>query len=251
MFNNSLIELYNKFYLLDNNSKIIYILLFIILIFIIFNFIPLSQKLFNSIIIAFIIFIMLLSNKYKSIDSDIKSINKINTSLDLKNLKYISQDLDICSIYVDIIKYRTIDKYSFMNSLIDTDKFLEIYNDIKNENSEYAQLLDIAMEKKDNALNHLISISNSITPNIGIKLNTDTIKNEIYQNPIEDKLIIKISELRLILNKYWFEMLDISRTIYETTPINTTSRPILYDINAPNPNTKYDAFDIYYGNIDP
>jgi hypothetical protein len=159
----------------------------------------------------------------------------------------MSQDLDICSIYLDIIDFRKIDKYSYMNSLIDTDKFMEIYNDIKNKNSEYSQLLDIAKEKKDSALNHLVSISNSISPGIGIIPNV----NKIEQNPLENKLIIKVNELRLILNEYWFEMLDISRTIYETSPINITSKPIIYDINEPNPNTKLDAFEIYYGQIDP
>jgi hypothetical protein len=190
---------------------------------------------------------MILTKKYNAIDHDLKSINKINTSLDLKNFKYVSQDLDISSIYLDIIDARAIDKYSFMNSLIDTNKFIEIYNDIKNQNSEYSQLLDIAFEKKDSALNNLLSISNSITPNIGIIPNT----NKIFQNPIENKLIVKINELRNIFNKYWFEMLDICRTIYETTPINIMSKPILYDNNQPNPNTKFDAFDIFYGNIDP
>jgi hypothetical protein len=68
---------------------------------------------------------------------------------------------------------------------------------------------------------------------------------------LEDKLINKINELRVILNEYWFEMLNISRIIYETTTINTMSKPIIYDINEPNPNTTFDGFDIYYGNIDP
>lgn len=247
MSNLNFLKLYNKFGLLDNNTQIIYILLFLGILFIIFNFIPLSSKLINSMIIAFIIFVMILTKKYNAIDHDLKSINKINTSLDLKNFKYVSQDLDISSIYLDIIDARAIDKYSFMNSLIDTNKFIEIYNDIKNQNSEYSQLLDIAFEKKDSALNNLLSISNSITPNIGIIPNT----NKIFQNPIENKLIVKINELRNIFNKYWFEMLDICRTIYETTPINIMSKPILYDNNQPNPNTKFDAFDIFYGNIDP
>lgn len=247
MSNYNFIDLYNKFSLLDKSSQIIYVILFIILLFIIFNFIPITQRLMNSLIIVFIIFIMFLSTQYKSLDHDIKSINKINTSLDLKNFKFVSQDLDICSIYLDIIDFRKIDKYSYMNSLIDTDKFMEIYNDIKNKNSEYSQLLDIAKEKKDSALNHLVSISNSISPGIGIIPNV----KKIEQNPLENKLIIKVNELRLILNEYWFEMLDISRTIYETSPINITSKPIIYDINEPNPNTKLDAFEIYYGQIDP
>ena len=247
MTNYNFIELHNKFSFLDNNTQIIYILLLLTILFIIFNFIPISTKLFNSIIFAFAIFAILLSTKYKSIDQDLKSINKINTSLDLKSFKNVSKDLEIGAIYLDIINFRSVDKYSFMNSLIDTDKFIEIYNDIKNGNKEYSQLLDIAMEKKDSALNHLLCISNSITPNIGVIQHTQ----QIYQNPLENKLIEKINQLRIIYNKYWFEMLDISRTIYETTPINTMSRPIVYDKNAPNPNTKCDAFDIYYGNINP
>lgn len=247
MSNYNFIDLYNKFSLLDKSSQIIYVILFIILLFIIFNFIPITQRLMNSLIIVFIIFMMFLSTQYKSFDNDLKSINKINTSLDLKNFKFVSHDLDICSIYIDIIDFRKIDKYSYMNSLIDTDKFMEIYNDIKNKNSEYSQLLDIAKDKKDSALNHLVSISNSITPGIGIIPNV----NKIEQNPLENKLIIKVNELRLILNEYWFEMLDISRTIYETSPINITSKPIIYDINEPNPNTKLDGFEIYYGQIDP
>jgi hypothetical protein len=134
-----------------------------------------------------------------------------------------------------------------MNSLIDTNKYIEIYSDIKNKNKDYSQLIDIAMEKKDSAINHLLCISNSISPNIGIIANTD----KIYQNPIENKLIEKVNQLRSILDRYWFEILDICRTVYETTPINTMSRPITFDINAPNPNTKHDTFDIYYGNVDP
>jgi hypothetical protein len=247
MLNNNFFDLYHKFGYLDNNTQIFYIFLFLILLFMIFNFIPISQKLIHSLIIAFVIFIMFLSKQYNRFDRENKNISKINTSLDLKNFKYISHDLDICAIYLDIIDLKKIDKYSYMNSLIETDKFMEIYNDIKNKNTEYSQLLDIAKEKKDSALNHLISISNSINPNIGIISNTNT----IVQNPLEDKLINKINELRVILNEYWFEMLNISRIIYETTTINTMSKPIIYDINEPNPNTTFDGFDIYYGNIDP
>ena len=181
MTNLNFLELFNKFGLLDNNTQIMYVLLFLTLLFIIFNFIPLSAKLINSIIITFIIFIMILTKKYNAISHDLKSISKINTSLDLKNFSYVSQDLDISSIYLDIIELRSIDKYSFMNSLIDTNKFIEIYNDIKKENSEYSQLLDIAFEKKDSSLNHLLSISNSISPSIGIVTNI----NKIHQNPLE------------------------------------------------------------------
>jgi len=201
----------------------------------------------NSLIVTFIIFIIFISNRYTSIDNDLKKIDKINTSLDLMYFKNVSSDLDICSIYLDIIEFRTIDKYSFMSSLNDTDKYIEIYNDIKNGNNEYSQLLDIARDKKDSALNHLLCISNSIAPNIGIIKN----KNTIIQNPVENKLNDKINVLRIILDKYWFEMINMSRTIYETTPINRMSKPIVYDINAPNPHTQYDAFDIFYGDIDP
>ena len=147
--------------------------------------------------------------------------------------------------YYDIIDFRKIDKYSYMNSLIDTDKFMEIYNDIKNKNNNYAQLLDIAFEKKDSAINHLIALSNSISPSLGINNENNT----IVQNPLENVLFININELKYIFDKYWFEMLNISRQIYETTPININSKPILYDMNTPNPNVKNDVFDIMYGNI--
>jgi hypothetical protein len=247
MFEYYLIELFNKFGLLDNNTQVVYIIILLIILFIIYNLIPVSSKLFNSLILTLFLSVLILSQKYKSIDYDLKSINKINTSLDLKNYKYISSDLEICTIYYDIIEFRNIDKYSFMNSLIDTNKYIEIYFDIKNKNKDYSQLLDIAMEKKDSAINHLLCISNSISPNIGIIANTD----KIVQNSLENKLIEKVNELRSILDKYWFDILNICRTVYETTPINIMSRPITFDINTPNPNTKHDTFDIYYGNVDP
>ena len=247
MSNNNFLELYNKFTLLDNNTQIMYIILFVTVLFIIFNFIPVTTKLINSLLLTSVIFIMIIYKRYSSIDNDLKKIDKINTSLDLINFKNVSSDLDICSIYLDIIEFRNIDKYSFANSLKDTDKYIEIYNDIKKGNNEYAQLLDVASDKKDSALNHLLSISNSITPNIGIT----NLTNNIIQNPLENKLNDKIHKLRIILDKYWFEMADMARTIYETQPINIMSRPIVFDTNAPKPKIQYDGFDIFYGNIDP
>jgi hypothetical protein len=247
MSNNIFLEICNKFTLLDNNTQIMYIILFVTVLFIIFNFIPVTTKLLNSLLLTGVIFIMIISKKYSSIDNDLKKIDKINTSLDLMNFKNVSSDLDICSIYLEIIDFRDIDKYSFANSLKDTDKYIEIYNDIKKGNNEYAQLLDIASDKKDSALNYLLSISNSITPNIGITNDN----NNIIQNPIENKLNDKIHKLRVILDRYWFEMANMARTIYETQPINIMSRPIVFDVNAPKPKIQYDGFNIFYGNIDP
>lgn len=247
MSNYNFIDLYNNFILLDNNTQIIYIFILIILLFIINNVIKISNELFKSLIITFVIFIIFISQKNKNVSKDVKSINKINSSLNLKNYKYILANLDVSSIYFELIELRHINKYSFMSSLIDTNIYLQIYSDIKNKNSNYAQLLDIAMEKKDSALNHLLSIIYSISPNTGIN-NEDY---SIIKNPIENILYTKVSELKSIFDNYWFEMLDISRTIYETTDININSKPIEFDNNSPNPNAKLDIFDIFYGNIEP
>jgi len=244
MSNYSFVNIYDYFINLDNNNQIIHIFTILIIIIILGNIDKISTQLLISIIIIFVIFMLFYQNK-KRINNDIKFIKKINGSLNLKNFKYILDDLDVNLIYYNIIKYRNIDKYSFTNSLIDTNKYLEIYNDIKNKNNNYAQLLDIAFEKKDSAINHLIALSNSISPSLGINNENNT----IVQNPLENVLFININELKYIFDKYWFEMLNISRQIYETTPININSKPILYDMNTPNPNVKNDVFDIMYGNI--
>ena len=61
MSNNNFLELYNKFTLLDNNTQIMYIILFVTVLFIIFNFIPVTTKLINSLLLTAVIFIMIIS----------------------------------------------------------------------------------------------------------------------------------------------------------------------------------------------
>ena len=93
------------------------------------------------------------------------------------------------------------------------------------------------------------------TKKTGVKVRLPSIPEDISENIVKyilhNKLNDKIHQLRIILDKYWFEMADMSRTIYEMQPINIMSRPIVFDTNAPKPKIQYDGFDIFYGNVDP
>jgi len=237
----------NQFIFLDNNTKVSYIILSIFIIFVVHQLAKIEIRFVYSIIITLIIVSMFFIFNFRDVDKTLKKVDKINKSLDISRFKYVSEDLDICSIYFGIIEFRKIDKYSFIESLRELDKFLELFKTLKNGNSEYSQLLDLASERKDNTLNHLISMINSMTPNIGIS-NTD---NGIVDSPIKDKLVDKIGELKDILESYWFEMNNICRMKYENEPITTLSRPIVFDDSVPQPQMKHDNFNYFYGIVNP
>ena len=244
MINNDTIK---QFIFLDNNTKVLYIILFILICFILQQLAKVKASFIYSIIFTFIIVSLLFIFNFRDVDRDLKRVNKINKLLDISQFKNVSNDLDICSIYFEIINFKKIDKYNFIESIRELEQFLELFNNIKKGNHDYSQLLDLARERKDNTLNHLISIKNSLTPNIGIS----NIDNQIIDNPVRNKLFKKIGELKDILEVYWFEMNNICRIKYENEPISTLSRPISFDDEEPQPQTKYDNFDYFYGIVEP
>jgi hypothetical protein len=234
------------FIFLDNNTKILYIILFILIIFLVHQLAKIEVRLVYSMFITFIIVSIFFIFNFRDIEKTLKKVSKINKSLDMSQFKNVSDELNICSIYFGIIEFKKIDKYNFIESLKELDRYLEIFKSLKKGNTEYGQLLDLAREKKDNTLNHLISMIHSISPNMVIS----NIDNVIINSPLENKLVNKINELKSILESYWFEMNNICRIKYENEPITNLSSPIVFDDDAPQPQTKYDNFNYFYGFID-
>lgn len=246
-------NIYNIFTNLESNTRVVYTLSFFVFSAILFHIFNFNSQFMYSLIISGLIFYIIFQNKTNSINTDVKQINRINRLLNLKNYKFIANDLAIGSIYLDLINFRKLDKYNYLQSMSELDKFLEIYQDLKLGNNDYGQLLDIAQEKKDNTLNYLVSISYSITANLGYNPN-----KTIVQNPEQKKLLDNVDNLKTILDKYWFEMLDMARSKYETEEVSTNSRPINYDKNDPKPiKTEYFSnafqsnFEIFNGVVEP
>ena len=70
-------------------------------------------------------------------------------------------------------------------------------------NIYYKQLLDLAKEERDNALNYLSTITKSLTANMAIITDAEGI-NQIEQ----EKLLIGVRRLKNVLDQYIFEIMN-------------------------------------------
>jgi len=130
-----------------------------------------------------------------------------------------------------------------------TDRLLRYYSYMKKGNIYYKQLLDLAKQERDNALNYLSTITKSLTANMAIISDTKGI-NQIEQ----EKLYVGVRRLKNVLDQFIFEIMNLGRIQFETDSITNTSYPINYDPNDPEPNDPTDnesTFNIYYGFVLP
>ena len=234
---------------LDNNTYLTYFLGFIILFFILKNFFILTNQTFFSVIITAAIIGAYYYYKSSHLKEDLNHIKKYEKILNLKYYSYLRRHLDVVLIYYDMAGYGKIDKYNFTDSMKSSDRLLRYYSYMKKGNIYYKQLLDLAKEERDNALNYLSTITKSLTANMAIITDAEGI-NQIEQ----EKLLIGVRRLKNVLDQYIFEIMNMSRIQYETQPITNTSYPIEYDPSDPeprDPTNNESTFGLYYGFVLP
>ena len=242
----------NTFEYLQNidNTTFFYYFFGAIVIFLVFkNIFVLSNQTFFALILAIVVLWVFYYYKSNYLGEDLQSIKKYEKVLKLKYYTYLRRHLNVVLIYYDMISFGRIDKYNFTDSMKASDRLLRYYSYLKNGNIYYKQLLDLAKEERDNALNYLSTITKSLTANMAIISDTDGI-NQIKQ----EKLLIGVRRLKNVLDQYIFEMMNMGRIQYETQSITNTSYPIEYDPNDPeprDPENSESTFGLYYGFVLP
>jgi hypothetical protein len=243
-------NIYYYFTNLDNKSRT-YLFLGFCFVFLIFkNFFILTYQTFFALVICVVIFYFIITHNMFNLNNDLNKIKDYNNLLNLDSFTYLPQDISLVVIYNDLYKFGKVDKYDFVDSLKATERLLEIYNKLLSVKYNYKQLIELAEEERDNALNHLQCINNSIEPTNVILVNK-TIINRLESKQLNEN----IHKLSNMLNNYIFEMYRLSRKYYENENISTTSFPITYNIANPLPKPNNDVlknnFNIYYGTVRP
>ena len=247
--NNLYMEVFQYLTNLDNNTYFTYFFGFIVLFFILKNFFYLTNQTFFSLIIAVGILGIYYYYKTNLLKGNLNHIKRYEKVLNLKYFSYLRRYLDVVLIYYDMISFGKIDKYNFTDSMKSSDRFFRYYSYLKKGNIYYKQYIDLAKQERDNALNYLSTITKSLTANLGI-IDDKTGINQIEQ----DKLLVGVRRLKLALDQYVFEMMNIGRIQFETQPITNTSYPVEYDANDPeprDPENNESTFQLYYGFVLP
>ena len=243
-------NIYYYFTNLDNKSRT-YLFLGFCFVFLIFkNFFILTYQTFFALVICVVIFYFIITHNMFNLNNDLNKIKDYNNLLNLDSFTYLPQDISLVVVYNDLYKFGKVDKYDFVDSLKATERLLEIYNKLLSVKYNYKQLIELAEEERDNALNHLQCINNSIEPTNVILVNK-TIINRLESKQLNEN----IHKLSNMLNNYIFEMYRLSRKYYENENISTASFPITYNIANPLPKPNNDLlknnFNIYYGTVRP
>ena len=243
-------NIYYYFTNLDNKSRT-YLFLGFCFVFLIFkNFFILTYQTFFALVICVVIFYFIVKHNMFNLDNDLNTIKDYNNLLNLDNFTYLPQDISLVIMYNELYKFGKVDKYDFVDSLKSTEHLLVIYNKLLTEKHNYKQLIDLAEEERDNALNHLQCINNSIQPTY-----TSLVNKKFSPNLERNELNKNIHKLSDMLNNYIFEMYRISRKYYEKENITISSFPIIYNISSPQPKPNNDElktnFNIFYGTVRP
>jgi len=241
-------ELFYYFQNLDSKTFTLLFLGIISCFFIIKNFFIISSQTFFSIVITLGIFVYIISNLQFNLKNDLNQLITYDKLLHLDYFDNISKDINIVLLYNNLYEFGKIDKYNFIDSMKSTERLLINFNLLKNNIQNYKQVLELAEEERDNALNHLQVISNSLVSDYAINIGTKTIPNIKY-----NELNQHIQSLKKLLDTYIFEMYRICRNIFERDNITINSFPITLDFNEPKPNSNIENnnFNIYYGFVQP
>ena len=241
-------ELFYYFQNLDSKTFTLLFLGFLSCFFIFKNYFIISNQTFFSIVISLGIFIYIISNLQFNLNNDLDRLKRYDKLLHLDYFNNISRDINIVILYNELYELGKLDKYNFIDSMKSTERLLSNYNLLKNNIQNYKQVLELAEHERDNALNFLQVISNSLVSDYAITIEKRTISNIKYQN-----LNQNIQSLKKILDNYIFDMYRICRNIYERDDITINSYPITLDLNEPQPNSTNDNnnFNIYYGFVQP
>jgi len=239
------------FYYFNNLDSKTFTLLFIgfLACFLIFkNFFILSSQTFFAIVITIGIFTYIITKLKFNLTNDLDQIKQYDKLLHLNYFQNISKDINIVLLYNNLYEFALVDKYNFIDSMKSTENLLTQYNLLTNNIQNYKQVLEIAEQERDNALNYLQVISNTSVSKYAITIGTRTISNSKNKD-----LNYNIQALKSILDSYIFEMYRICRNIFERDNITINSYPITLDFNAPLPNNtnENNNFNIYYGFVQP
>lgn len=215
--------------------------------FILKNVFEISNHVFFSLIIACVIIYVYFQINKQSLDADLTKISTENKILNLKYYKSLSKDLNLVQLYYEALEYGKYDLYNFNDSLFYSNQLISLYNTISKKGElNYGQLIDLAKDYRDNAVNSFATITKSLRATMGIIDGTHFIQQ------ISVKQLHKfVIELKSILDKYVFDIMQIGRTIYETDTVNTNSKPIIYESTEPSPYKPGNTHDIYYGFVLP
>lgn len=239
-------NIYQYFRNLDKNTQLSYYVIGLALFIILNGFTHINNQTFFSLCIVLLVMFFMYTYKRDSLDTSLNTINKYDKHLNLQYFKYIRKDIKLVILYNSLLPFAKIDKYNFNDSMISTNRMLKYYSKINTSYNDYNQILQLAKEEHDSALNYLTAISYSLSGTMGIKRD-----GKIEQQVQLEELNNGVTKLKEILDQYIFQMTDIARNMYENMPITNTSMPVHYDSNEPSPNKKTNVFDIYYGVVEP
>ena len=241
-------ELFYYFQNLDSKTFTLLFLGFLSCFLIFKNYFIISNQTFFSIVISLGIFIYIISNLQFNLNNDLDQLKRYDKLLHLDYFDNISRDINIVILYNELYEFGQLDKYNFIDSMKSTERLLSNYNLLKNNIQNYKQVLELAEHERDNALNFLQVISNSLVSDYAMTIGTRTVPNIKYH-----KLNQNIQSLKKILDNYIFEMYRVCRNIYERDDITINSYPITLDLSEPQPNSTNDNnnFNIYYGFVQP
>ena len=241
-------ELLYYFNNLDSKTFTLLFIGFLSCFFILKNFFILSSQTFFAIVITIGIFTYIITKLKFNLTNDLDQIKQYDKLLHLNYFQNISKDINIVLLYNNLYEFALVDKYNFIDSMKSTENLLKQYNLLQNNIQNYKQVLEIAEQERDNALNFLQVISNTAVSKYAITIGTSTISNSKNKD-----LNYNIQALKSILDSYIFEMYRICRNIFERDNITINSYPITLDFNAPLPNNtnENNNFNIYYGFVQP
>ena len=232
---------------IDRNSLLYYFLIFIITFFILKNMFEITNHVFFSLIISVVIIYIYFKKNTNDLNTDMTTVINNNKILNLKYYGSLSKDLNLVKLYHDGLEYGKYDIYNFNDSLFYTNQLIALYYMIsKKGDLNYGQLIDLAKDYRDNAVNSLATITKSLHATMGIIDGTHFIQ-QISVKRLHGFVI----KLKGMLDKYVFDIMQIGRTIYETDSVNTNSNPVIYESTEPLPYKPGNTHDIYYGFVLP
>ena len=201
-----------------------YFILFLFLVITINNFPNLFTYRFalSFIISIFIIFIYIKYNANLIMDNFKMFKNKLYT-IDNNNLKFLNNDIEILTIYSDIINLKKFNESAFNNSLRNINQFLKLYVFTNNSTNLHKNIYDNAIDRRNKAINELMSIIISMQPSIENQEDNDNkLQNQVNKlRNLTGEYIVKISRK---INYYW-----------KTKKPNIYTKPIYIDKIVSNP----------------
>ncbi len=233
---------------LDQKTLTLYFLGFCILFICLNNFFSLSSQTFYAMIITFIILFAVFRYKNFNLSNSLNNIQNSNKILKLDHFPNVMSEINLVQIFEKLKKYGKYNKYDFIESIKETENMLTNYKKLLKPSLNYKQIIELAEEQRDAALNHLQVITHSIQPHEVI-LDEDM----IYSTADNTQFHLLITELEEQLNNYIFDMYRLARSYFDND-INVYSYPVQYDNTAPLPLDRtrmISNFDLYFGTVRP